>query len=59
MPAMAATRSLPIESEMLTAAFCLRCFDVCRFIAGVCLIFLVIAPIPEAVDVNENREEIP
>ena len=44
---------------MLTREMCLRCFDVCRFLAGVCLIFLVIAPIPEAVDVNENREEIP
>jgi len=44
---------------MLTREMCLRCFDVCRFIAGVFLIWIVIGPIPGPVEEDRKREEIP
>jgi hypothetical protein len=28
----------------LTREFCLRAFDLCRFVAGVCLVWIVIDP---------------
>jgi hypothetical protein len=44
---------------LMTSEFCLRAFDVCRFLAGICAIWIVIDPIPGEVFVDNGREELP